>query len=76
MKKRKANFKDIPPYYAYSRIKHKGYMYFLLKNLTTEQKQDLLYSFNNIEFYVRVLDYAPELKTTCILLYDKVIKNA
>ncbi len=58
-------------YCGYWRIKKRGWLYRLTKPLTPEQKVAITQKYQNVELYTHSLEYAPEIKTSAILLLDR-----
>lgn len=70
----KCTIYDIPAYHAFFRIKNTqinkmGYKYVLEKKLTNEQIEKL-YTYNNVSIHGCHLNYSPEQKFDCIVIYD------
>lgn len=80
MKPTKMNFQDLNRYggyYKYSRVKtkggEKGYLYYLSQTLTETEKKEITTNYNNTDLFITSPEYAPEIKHTAVLIYDKAI---
>ena len=50
-------------------------VFYLNDFLTTEQKTELTDKYTYIEFYVRQSEYAPERKSSILVMYNRIISN-
>lgn len=60
-------------FYADFRIKHLGRLFKLTKKLTDEQKTYLENRFSNVVHFWIAPQYAPEMKSSAILITDKTV---
>ena len=60
-------------FYADYRVKHLGRMFKLTKKLTDEQKNYLVNRFSNVVHFWTAPMYAPEMKSSAILITDKTV---
>ena len=72
-KKTKATFYDIPSFHSHGSAKmkdKKGFYYKLCVKLTKEDKEELINKYSNIELFTIQQEYAPEIKTDVIFIYN------
>ena len=60
-------------FYAEYRVKHLGRMFKLTKKLTDEQINYLVNRFSNVVHFWTASIYAPEMKSSAILITDKTV---
>lgn len=76
---KKATYKDIPTFYKHKRYiddkGNRGYLYYLSKILNDDTKITLKEKYNNIDFYICELEYAPEVLQNVIFLSDTILKG-
>ena len=82
-KRIKATFEDLNRIGAYWTHSHRAAVkenkceYFVLDKPLTQEQRDELMKFKNVRFSILQSEYAPELKRSVVILFDKCIfKNA
>ncbi len=82
-KRIRATFEDLNRIGAYFTNSHRTKVngnkceYFVLDKPLTQEQRDELMKFKNVKFAISQSEYAPELKRSVVILFDKCIfKNA
>ena len=79
MRRKKATFRDLPPYIAYSRVKRtsdglKGWRYVLDRGAKQDDINTLKSLFANVSINTCTYRYAPGITHYTVTLWDKCIK--
>ena len=79
MRRKKATFRDLPPYIAYSRVKRtsdglKGWRYVLDNGAKRDDINTLTNLFHNVSISTCSYKYAQEITHYTVTVWDKCIK--